>query len=246
MRAKVIRKIIQIDEEKCNGCGACLQACAEGALALENGKARLINEKYCDGLAACLVKCPQDAIRIIEREAQDFDEEAAKQHLKEKSSTAGDNSGLCRGSAAREIPRTKSMAAFSTGTEQEPTLNHWPVQLALVPPGAGFLKSRDVVLIADCVPFAYPNLHRDFLRDRSILVACPKLDDFAAHLAKLTAILQTSGIKSLTVVHMEVPCCSGLAYMARKAMETSGVEVPSKEIIISIHGNIKVIAGAVN
>jgi len=246
MSAKVIRKIIQINEEKCNGCGACLQACAEGALALENGKARLISEKYCEGLAACLGKCPQDAICIIEREAQDFDEEAAKQHLKEKSSTTGDASGLCRGSAVREISRTESNTAFSTDPEQESTLNHWPVQLSLVPPGAGFLKSRDVVLIADCVPFAYPNLHRDFLRSRGILVACPKLDDFAAHLAKLTAILQTSGIKSLTVVHMEVPCCSGLAYMARKAMETSGVEVPFKEVTISIHGNIKLIAGAVN
>jgi Pyruvate/2-oxoacid:ferredoxin oxidoreductase delta subunit len=241
MTAKVIRKIIRIDEDKCNGCGACIQACAEGALALIDGKARLVSEKYCDGLAACLGECPQDAIRIIEREAQDFDPEAVQRHLLESPSAPAGGDCHCPGSAVREITREENITGVLP--EQESTLSHWPVQLALVPPGAGFLKGKEVVLIADCVPFAYPNLHRDFLKDHSVLVACPKLDDFSAHQAKLTAILQTAGIKSLTVVHMEVPCCSGLAYMARQAIAASGANVPFKEVTIGIHGDIKAAAG---
>jgi Pyruvate/2-oxoacid:ferredoxin oxidoreductase delta subunit len=244
MAAKTLRKIIQIDEDKCNGCGNCIQACAEGALALVGGKARLVSEKYCDGLAACLGECPQDAIRIIEREAQDFDEESAKEHLKQTAVAAGNTACHCPGSAVRDIARPGNPSLESPLAEQESTLSHWPVQLTLVPPGAAFLKGKDVVLIADCVPFAYPNMHRDFLKDHSVLVACPKLDDFAAHQEKLEAILQTSAIKSLTVVHMEVPCCSGLAYMARQAIAASGLKVFFKEVTIGIHGDIKAAAAS--
>jgi Fe-S-cluster-containing hydrogenase component 2 len=239
MTTKIKRKIIQIDEEKCNGCGACVNTCAEGALALVDGKARLVSEKYCDGLAACLGKCPQDAIRIIEKEAQEFDEEATREHLREKAAPAKNVQCHCPGSAVREFARPENKAETAGIMEQESMLSHWPVQLALVPPGAKFLNGTDVVLIADCVPFAYPNLHRDFLRDRSVLVACPKLDDFEAHQQKLTDILKASDITSLTVVHMEVPCCSGLAYLAREALAASGKDIPFKEITIGIRGNIK-------
>lgn len=190
-------------------------------------------------------ECPQGAIRIVEKEAQDFDEEATQGHLNKKPSTAAQVTCHCPGSAVKELTGSDARPTVLQAPEQESTLSHWPVQLALVPPSAGFLKGKDVVLIADCVPFAYPNLHRDFLKDRSVLVACPKLDDFAAHQAKLTAILQNAGIKSLTVVHMEVPCCSGLAYMAHQAMAASGIKIPFREVNMGIHGDIKAATGAV-
>ena len=240
MTTKVMRKIIQIDTEKCNGCGKCIVACAEGALALVDGKARLVSEKYCDGLAACLGECPQDAIRIIEREAQEFDAEAVQEHLKDLAAASGENTTChCPGSAVREVSITEEPAPAAAAVRQKSMLSHWPVQLALVPPGARFLNGTDVVLVADCVPFAYPGLHADFLKGHSVLVACPKLDDFAAHQAKLTEILKASDIKSLTVVHMEVPCCSGLAYMARRAIAASGKEIPFKEVIVTIQGEVE-------
>lgn len=238
MVSKVLRKIIHIDEEKCNGCGACIDSCAEGALALVDGKARLVKEKYCDGLAACLKECPRGALTIVEREAEDFDEEATRQYLEEKRKAIANTPCACPGSAIRqmEVPAVKE----STGVAaQEPMLSHWPVQLALIPPGAKFLEDADVMLIADCVPFAYPNLHRDFLKDHSVLVACPKLDNAGAHLAKLTEILKQSDIRSLTVVRMEVPCCGGLTYIAREAIKASGRDIPFKEIVIGIRGNRK-------
>jgi ferredoxin len=239
MTSKALRKIIQIDEEKCNGCGACIDSCAEGALALVNGKARLVKEKYCDGLAACLKECPQGALTIVEREAEGFDEEATKEYLQEKKKEARSTSCACPGSAVRQLERPENQIEKTSTTDLKPMLTHWPVQLALAPAGAKFLENADVTLIADCVPFAYPNLHRDFLKDHSVLVACPKLDDAEAHLIKLTAILKKSKIKSLTVVHMEVPCCSGLVFIARKAMTDSGLDIPFKEVTIGIKGDIK-------
>jgi Pyruvate/2-oxoacid:ferredoxin oxidoreductase delta subunit len=235
MVTKTIRKIIEIDSDKCNGCGQCIKACAEGALVLVDGKARLVSEIYCDGLAACVGKCPQDALHIVERESVAFDEEATNQHLKQKPGAVQAFQG-CPGSALREISRDLE---GSTVPERQPAmLTHWPVQLALVPPGARFLNGTDVVLIADCVPFAYPNLHQDFLKDHSVLVACPKLDDAQAHLEKLTQILKQGDIHSLSVVHMEVPCCSGLAYLARQAVKDSGLDIPFREITIGIKGQV--------
>jgi ferredoxin len=236
MTTKIMRKIIQIDEAKCNGCGACIDSCAEGALALVNGKARLVKEQYCDGLAACLKECPQGALKIVERESEEFNEKAPEEHLKQKAQAAQSTPCACPGSAVREMgARTGKGGAGRL----EPTLTHWPVQLALVPPGAKFLDQADVVLIADCVPFAYANLHEDFLKDRAVLVACPKLDDAAAHKAKLTSILQKSDIKSLTIVHMEVPCCSGLTYIARQAVAESGKDITLKDVTVGIKGDIK-------
>jgi len=236
MTTRVIRKIINIDESKCNGCGACIDSCVEGALALVNGKAKLVKEQYCDGLAACLKECPQGALTIVEREAEEFDEEATRRHLEETSHNAH-NFSACPGSAVREMVR-ESAARKEEDYRPVSELVNWPVQMTLVPPGAPFLKNADVILLADCVPVAYPALHRDFLKDHAVLMACPKLDDFEAHLAKLTSIIKQSDLKSLTVVHMEVPCCSGLTYMARKAITNSGRNVSLKEITLGIRGQI--------
>ena len=239
MTTKVVRKIIKINEEKCTGCGLCIDSCAEGALALVDGKARLVKEKYCDGLAACLKECPEGALTIVEKEAEDFNEEAVKEHLQEKRAGSAPAPCACPGAMVRELEKPQEIPAGANGARQIPLLTHWPVQLALVPPGAGFLNGTEVVLVADCVPFAYPNLHTDFLKDHSVLVACPKLDDAEAHLVKLREILRQGDIRSLTVVHMEVPCCSGLAYIARKAIAESGKKIPFDEITIGIKGNIK-------
>jgi len=234
MASKSLRKIIQIDESKCDGCGVCVTSCAEGALAIVDGKARLVKEKYCDGLAACLKECPQGALTIVEREAESFDEEETRQHLEKMKNAPAS----CPGLAVSQFEQPETGTGAGTTTRQQPMLSHWPVQLTLVPAGAAFLDRADVVLIADCVPFAYPDLHQDFLKDSAVLVACPKLDDFEAHLAKLTEILKKSDIKSLTVVRMEVPCCSGLTYIAKKAMEASGKQIPFKEVTIGIKGAV--------
>jgi Fe-S-cluster-containing hydrogenase component 2 len=236
--SKIMRKIIQINEEKCNGCGACIDSCAEGALALVNGKARLVKEQYCDGLAACLKECPQGALKIVEKIADDFDEKATADHLQQKRAESRSIPCACPGSAVRQLSNREEKSIVDSFSRQEPMLTHWPVQLALVPPGAKFLDQSDLMLIADCVPFAYASLHQDFLKDHRVLVACPKLDDASAHREKLTAILQKSAIKSLTVIHMEVPCCSGLTYIAKQAIAESGKDIPFREITIGINGKI--------
>ncbi len=240
MATTAVRKIVQIDEEKCTGCGLCVPACAEGALQIVNGKVRLVSEKYCDGLGACLGECPYGAITIEERPAEGFDEEAVKHHLAEKEHTHEELPCGCSSATVTQFEHPEAVAAVPTeATSQPSTLRHWPVQLTLVPPTAPFLQGTDLVLAADCVPFAYAGFHQDFLRNHSLLVACPKLDDFQAHLAKLTSILRQSDVKSLTVVHMEVPCCSGLTHMARQALKLSGKDIPFREVTIGIKGNIE-------
>jgi len=256
MTTKVMRKIIVIDEEKCNGCGVCVPACAEGALQIIDGKAKLISETYCDGLGACLGECPQGAITIEEREAEDFDEEAVKHHLGEKEQTEerlpcgcpatmvtqfekeAAPTGCQSANVARFIKEEGVGVAPVDVAHQPSMLGHWPVQLTLVPPTAPFLQGADVVLAADCVPFAYAGFHRDFLRDHALLVACPKLDDFQAHQRKLTEILRQSQVKSLSVVYMEVPCCSGLVHMAKQAIQESGRDIPLREVMVGIRGDI--------
>jgi NAD-dependent dihydropyrimidine dehydrogenase PreA subunit len=239
MTTKVIRKIIQIDEQKCNGCGACVSSCAEGALAVIEGKAKLVKDKYCDGLAACLKECPQGALKIIERAADEFDEEAAIVHVEQLQKAAHGSACSCPGSAVRQFEKITGKAAVQEPAAQESTLTHWPVQLTLVPPGAKFLQGSDVLLTAHCVPVACPNFHRDFLTDHSVLIACPKLDDAEAHLAKLTELLQKTDIQSLTVLRMEVPCCSGLTRLAHLALAESGKDIPFKEVVIGIQGETK-------
>ena len=240
MATRILRKVVQIDEGKCNGCGACVPACAEGALQIIDGKARLVSDKYCDGLGACLGECPQGAITIEKREARGFSEEEAKHHLHEREHTKDELPCGCSGATVTQFARYEiAEAAPEEAVCQHSMLRHWPVQLTLVPPGALFLQGADLVLAADCVPFAYAGFHQDFLKEHALLVACPKLDDFQAHLSKLTEILRCSEVKSLTVVHMEVPCCSGLTHMAKQAIRLSGKDIPLKEVIIGIKGDRK-------
>lgn len=238
MTTRTVRKIVQIDEEKCDGCGLCVPSCAEGALQIVDGKAKLISEIYCDGLGACLGECPQGAITIEERESEAFDEEATKHHLASKAHAAEDT--LPCGCPSATVSQFEPCVSPHAIPESRPssTLGHWPVQLTLVPPKAPFLQGADAVLAADCVPFAYGSFHQDFIKDHALLVACPKLDDFEAHQAKLTEILRQADLRSLTVVHMEVPCCSGLVHMARQAIATSGKDIPLKEMTIGIRGDV--------
>ncbi len=239
MATKVLRKIVKIDEEKCNGCGVCIPACVEGALKIVDGKARLTSEKYCDGLGACLSECPQGAITVEERDAENFDEEAVKLDAENKPASEGIPCGCPSTVITQFACRNETNASTGEETRQPSTLGQWPVQLTLIPPAAPFLKGADLLLTADCVPFAYAGFHQDYLKNHCLLVACPKLDNFQAHLKKLTDILTVSSPKSLTVVHMEVPCCSGLVYMARQAMQLSSKDIPLKEVTISIKGDLK-------
>ena len=240
MTTKTIRKIIRIDEEKCNGCGLCVPACVEGALQIIDGKAKLISETYCDGLGACLGECPQGAITIEERAAEGFDEEATKVHLEEQKHAEEELPCGCSSATVTQFEKQEATGAIPREvTNQRSMLSHWPVQLTLVPPTAPFLQGADLVLAADCVAFAYAGFHQDFLKNRSLLVACPKLDDFQAHLKKLADILSHSQVKSLTVVHMEVPCCSGLVYMVKQAMQLSGKDIPLEEVTIGIRGDLQ-------
>ena len=243
------RKIIEIDEEKCDGCGQCATACAEGAIEIRGGKARLVAETYCDGLGACLGECPQDAIRIIEREADAFSEELVREHLARldaKPSLPAKPSG-CPGAAVQSLPSLHTIAPLRSASEGtaggEPPANpsalgNWPIQLRLVPPHAPFLRGADLLLVADCVPFAMADFHRRLLRERPVVIGCPKLDDGQAYVEKLAAILTTADVHSVTVVHMEVPCCTGLVRIAEAAVQRSGGKVPLKDVTISIRGQV--------
>jgi Fe-S-cluster-containing hydrogenase component 2 len=238
------REIVKIDEEKCNGCGFCVPACAEGAIRIVDGKARLIADNLCDGLGACLGDCPLDAITIEQREADEFDEEAVEEHLSaklEKPAPAAHSShhGGCPSARLMTFGKEESSPAKEEIGNRQSQLRQWPVQMHLVPPSAPFLKDADLLLAADCVPFAYADFHRDFLRDKALLIGCPKLDDGQAYLNKLTAILENNDIKSLTVMHMEVPCCSGLIAIARQAVAASGKGVPLETVRIGIQGERK-------
>jgi len=232
------RQIIEIDEAKCDGCGQCVSACAEGAIQLVGGKAKLVSDAYCDGLGACLGECPQGAITIIEREAEAFDE-AAVQHAQKPVAHAG-----CPGMAVRDL-RLNVVPAATTRRPPQPTneagtpsLAHWPIQLRLVPPNAPFLRNADLFLVADCVPFACAGFHEKVLRQRPIVIGCPKLDDGQAYVDKLAEMLVRSEIQSITVVHMEVPCCTGLVRIAAEALRLSRKEIPLHDITISINGEV--------
>jgi Pyruvate/2-oxoacid:ferredoxin oxidoreductase delta subunit len=243
------RQIIEIDENKCDGCGQCVSACAEGAIQIIDGKARLVSDVYCDGLGACLGKCPQDAITIIQREAEPFDQTAAEHRHTPAAEEPGNRqtpSG-CPGMSIQEFPANafSSDAGAGSGTSEErspvpglPPLSHWPIQLHLVPPTAPFLSNADLFLVADCVPFACGEFHHRILRRRPLVIGCPKLDDGRAYVQKLVDIFAQSTPQSLTVVHMEVPCCTNLLRIAAEAIRLSGATLPVAEITISRSGQI--------
>ena len=239
----VLRSIVKIDEEKCTGCGLCVPACAEGAIKIIKGKAKLISDKYCDGLGACLGECPVGAITIEERETEEFDEEAVKEHLKREQTVPAVHYSH---SVHQPCPSAKVMYFERNLTEKEVVtapeksasmLSQWPVQLTLVPPTAPFFENADLLIAADCVPFAYANFHSDFLRGKTLVVGCPKLDNAGFYKEKLTEIFKQSNIRSVTVVNMEVPCCFGLYRLIKEALDSSGKNVPLKQEIISIKGD---------
>jgi Pyruvate/2-oxoacid:ferredoxin oxidoreductase delta subunit len=245
MSGKILRKIIHIDEEKCDGCGLCVPACVEGALAIVEGKARLISETYCDGLGACLGECPQGAITIEEREAEAFDEDAVAGHLAAQGTPAP--AADHHASSNRDLPcpsarslRLEPCAQDATGASDASAapsaLSHWPVQLMLVPPDAPYFQGTELLVAADCVPFAYAGFHGDLLAGRALVVGCPKLDDVGFYRTKLAQILRASDIRKVTVVHMEVPCCFGLVMAVRQALAESGKDIPLEEITITIRG----------
>jgi NAD-dependent dihydropyrimidine dehydrogenase PreA subunit len=244
----MIREIVRIDEDKCNGCGECVPGCAEGAIQIINGKAKLLAENLCDGLGACLGHCPMDAITIEKRAADEFDEDAVEQHLGKShaSAPAAQGHGGCPSAQVRSFgscPSAKLMdfadqpesVSEEAGVRQS-QLRQWPVQMSLVPATAPFLNDADLLLAADCAPFAYADFHKDFLKDKALLIGCPKLDDGQAYLQKLTAMLQQNTVRRLTVIHMEVPCCSGLVAIARQALAGSGKNIPFETICIGIQG----------
>lgn len=233
----VLRNIVQIDEKKCNGCGLCIPSCAEGALQIIDGKARLVKDVYCDGLGACLGKCPQNAITIIQREAEEFNEKAAEEHVKNGQETPETIVPVvsCPSTQAMQF-KTEEKSTNDTASRMESRISTWPVQLKLLPPHSPFLKNADLLITADCVPFAYADFHEDMLKDRVLAVGCPKLDDVSLYRNKLAAIFKTADIKSITVVNMEVPCCFGLKRVVEEAMELSGRHIPLKQETISIKG----------
>lgn len=233
----VLRNIVKIDEDKCNGCGLCVNACAEGAIEIVDGKAKLISEVYCDGLGACLGECPEDAITVEQREADEFDEEATKAHLARQQQAKEQANFQCPGIAAQQL-RQKSDDAQSPAAEVPSRLSHWPVQLTLLSPNARCFDDADLLLVADCVPFAMGDFHNRLLQDRSVAVGCPKLDNSEFYVEKVAAILQANKLKSLTVVHMEVPCCFGLTHIARESIARSGVQMTFEDVTVDLKGNV--------
>ncbi len=274
----MIRKIVEIDEEKCDGCGQCVPACAEGAIRLEAGKAKLSSDVLCDGLGACLGECPRGAITVIEREAEAFDEAAVARRLghrpglsvvpppPEPAGCPGSRS-LSWGNARRRAPPAQpltlveprspaahdarprlavleSAASVEAGRPPPPAANgsrlgQWPVQLHLVSTGAPYFRDADLLVAADCVPFAYARFHEDLLDGRRVVIGCPKLDDNCFYQEKLTELFRRSAVRSVTVAKMEVPCCAGIAQAVRQALAAAGRQVPYREVTIGIRGEIK-------
>jgi NAD-dependent dihydropyrimidine dehydrogenase PreA subunit len=241
----VLRKFIEIDEDKCNGCGNCVVDCAEGALQIIDGKARVIKEEFCDGLGACLGRCPTDALKIIDKDVAEFNEKAVEEHLKNNAINKNHQkpcppSGGCPSTQYNRAPSKANVENESNikGTIQS-QLQQWPIQLHLLNPSAPYLAGANFLLAATCSAFSYGNFHNDFIKNHIIAIACPKLDNTEPYLDKLVQIIQKGGIASITVIRMEVPCCSGLSLLVKKAIEKSGKKLPYLEEIVSISGEIK-------
>lgn len=266
-----VRNIVKIDQAKCNGCGLCAKACAEGAIAVVEGKATLVSETYCDGLGACLGDCPQGAITIERRQASDFDEQAAHKHVGRLRAAAAVQAqeqntacsaqprpgqahpdwplqGGCPGSMARQFRPASGMAPAAdagetSGSLAGPTpseLGQWPVQLALVNPRAAYFQDAHLLIAADCVAYALGDFHRQLLRGKALAIACPKLDDVEPYVAKLAEIFRANQIKSVTVAHMEVPCCGGIVRMVRAALAQAGRDdLPYRDVTVGIDGTVR-------
>lgn len=233
----MIRKIIKIDEEKCNGCGLCAEACHEGAIGMVNGKAKLLRDDYCDGLGDCLPVCPVDAISFEEREAAAYDEVAVKANMAAKATGC---SGGCPGSQARAVEASPCSCSSSPASEAEipSALTHWPVQIKLAPINAPYFDGADLLIAADCCAYAYGNFHGKFMKGKKTLIGCPKLD-MIDYSEKLTAILANNDIKSVTVTRMVVPCCGGIEYAVNQAVANSGKDIPLEIVTVGIDGSIK-------
>ena len=266
---KATRKLITVNEDLCNGCGNCVTGCAEGALAIIDGKARLVNEVFCDGLGACLGECPTGALKVVEVEALDFDPAAVTKHLTSQGRAVPDHmpdpgslrlhqkgggaiphapghSGGCPGSRAMSLNRPTGQPSpcqqANIPAQQAPglsNLSHWPIQLRLVPPTAPFLKNARLLLTADCVPPSYPDFNGRHLDGRILLLGCPKFDDAQSYIDKLADILRENAIQDITVLQMEVPCCAGMTAIAQRAAHVSGVQVPIETIVITRDGRIQ-------
>ncbi len=243
-----VRKIIKIDEEKCDGCGLCIPNCVEGALQIVNGKAKLVKDTYCDGLGACLGHCPNDALTIVEREADEFDEEAALAHVQlvaddkmQHPDPTPVHTLPCGCPSAAMVKALKPKKQSETGHGEEPyesMLSNWPVQIHLVPEDAPYLKGADILIASDCVPAAYRPFHRDFVSGKVLLVGCPKLDDADFYRRKLAGMFKRNTPKSVTIVRMEVPCCGGMPALVKDAIKESGVKTDYREVTIGIQGNV--------
>ena len=236
------RNIIRIDRDKCNGCGKCVSACVEGAIELVDGKAELVSEVYCDGLGACIGECPTGALVIEEREAAAFDEGAVQKRMAAMQQdgcrgAAVSSGGGCPGAAVRSMARGAAAGNTTDGSAPS-SLSQWPVQLMLVPPTAPFLRGADILITADCVPFAVGDFHDRYLAGRAVLVGCPKLDNIVYYEEKIGEILKTAAPRSVTVLRMEVPCCGGLAAATARAVRASGADVRLEVHTVGIDGTI--------
>lgn len=207
------RKIIEIDQALCNGCGQCVTACAEGAIQLVNGKAQLVSDNYCDGLGSCIGHCPQEAIRIVEKDTLPF-EEKTKQHTHCQ----------CAGNAPKNL--------------QQAAIKNWPIQIALVPETANYFENAHLLISADCTAFSYLNFHQDILQNKTLLIGCPKLDNAPMYTEKLSSIFRQNNIRSITIMRMEIPCCKSLTHIVKAAMILSKKDIPVDEVIISINGEL--------
>ena len=261
---KATRKLITVNEDLCNGCGNCVTGCAEGALAIVDGKAKLVNEVFCDGLGACLGECPTGALKVVEVEVEDFDPEAVAKHLRAQGREVPDHmpdpaslrlnqQGGCA-SKPSGCPGSRAMSLKPQGSPQgspcqqanQPrqqsagvsNLAHWPIQLRLVPPTAPFLQNASLLLTADCVPPSFPDFNERFLAGRVLLLGCPKFDDMQSYVDKVADILRHNAIKDITVLRMEVPCCAGMSAIAQKGAQAAEVNVPIKTIIVSRDGKL--------
>jgi len=234
------RKIIHIDEDLCDGCGQCVPACEEGAIQIIDGKAKLIQDRLCDGLGNCLGECPQGAIQMIEREAEEFDEEAVRQQL-EKLGAKNQEQPQGSGCPSAQLQNLSSCKSANVPREQagESALSHWPVKIKLVPPHAPFLKNADLLVTADCAPVATSAYHNRYLPGKVALLGCPKFDDAEAYVQKFTDIFEQAGVNSVTVLSMEVPCCSGLVGIVKQARKNAGSQVPVQNVVLTLGGEVK-------